>query len=265
MKSRYRIICLALCGLNVADAFGARDERESAAVRAERLFRKHCETAGEKIKRTVEDVDGFLVMKLRSNEVNYGDQYKLDDPYGSDLLGEGYLHSFLREFYDVIFVDPSFSPLPTRSSLPAGYRFVEAVNSKDGVRYRYTGHIEEPWLKNKRYLKGYFRFVMEARPTEGKRPRYGLTYDDISSNQDRSLWIAGSSLRVIDLETGEVIAERIGYMFDPAQGSNAGGRSPWLMAARYACPSFGNHHAANFQSKQAERFVEKVLHPIRDK
>lgn len=50
--------------------------------------------------------------------------------------------------------------------------------------------------------------------------------------------VEGSSLRVLDLQTNEVIAERIGYMMDWAQGSQAGGRSPWLFAADYACPSF---------------------------
>lgn len=50
----------------------------------------------------------------------------------------------------------------------------------------------------------------------------GSTFDDISTHAEREYGIAGSSLRVIDLETKEVLAERVGYMVDMAQGSRAG-------------------------------------------
>jgi hypothetical protein len=66
---------------------------------------------------------------------------------------------------------------------------------------------------------------------------------------------------VIDLQSNEVIAERIGYMVDRGQGVTAGGRSPWLLAAGAACPAFPGQHAE--QANQTARFVEKVLFPIR--
>jgi hypothetical protein len=97
---------------------------------------------------------------------------------------------------------------------------------------------------------------------EGAGPRFGVTYDDISTREEREYWIAGSSLRLIDLHTNEVIAERVGYMVDWAQGSQMGGRSPWLLAARQACPNFpGSRSAA--QVGQTTRFVLEVLRPIK--
>ena len=98
-------------------------------------------------------------------------------------------------------------------------------------------------------------------PAPGKPPRYGVTYDDISTREEREYWIAGSLLKVIDLQTNEVIAERIGYMVDWAQGSQAGGRSPWLLATRQACPKFLGEHFST-QIGQTEKFVEKVLKPV---
>jgi hypothetical protein len=87
-----------------------------------------------------------------------------------------------------------------------------------------------------------------------------VTYDDISTREERGYWIAGSSLRVIDLQTNEVMAERIGYMMDRGQGNNSGGRSPWLLAARTACPRFptdpGGH---TYQTDQTREFAEKTL------
>ncbi len=88
-----------------------------------------------------------------------------------------------------------------------------------------------------------------------------MTFDDISTREDREYWIAGSSLKVIDLANNEVIAERIGYMVDWAQGSRAGGRSPWLFAADNACPRFSDRNGSSAQSYQALDFVEQVLKP----
>lgn len=102
-------------------------------------------------------------------------------------------------------------------------------------------------------------------------PRYGVTYDDISTREEREYWIAGSSLKVIDMQTNEIIAERIGYMVDWAQGSRAGQRSPWLFAADNACPGFqwnlnfpvtrSNGGGSSQQPGQTITFVEKVLKP----
>lgn len=88
-----------------------------------------------------------------------------------------------------------------------------------------------------------------------------MTYDDISTREERDYWIAGSSLKVIDLETDEVIAERIGYMVDWAQGVRVGGRSPWLLAANNACPEFAPRHGSVSQLSQTIRFVNKSLKP----
>ena len=56
--------------------------------------------------------------------------------------------------------------------------------------------------------------------------------------KDREHWVAGGSLKVIDLHTKEIVAERVGYMIDQAQGIQAGGRSPWASAQQDACPPF---------------------------
>lgn len=79
------------------------------------------------------------------------------------------------------------------------------------------------------------------------------------THEDRENWIAGSSLKVIDLQTEEVIAERVGYVLDRGQGESRAGRSPWLLAASTACPAFPGPHAG--QVGQTARFVEKVLIP----
>ena len=89
-----------------------------------------------------------------------------------------------------------------------------------------------------------------------------VTYDDISTHEDRTFWIAGSSLKVIDLQTNEVIAERVGYMVDRGQGNQSGGRSPWSYAPYSACPSFVTAPSgAPNQLWQTRNFVHRILKP----
>ena len=213
-------------------------EAKARQETAMRMWKERCATkAGVKIHRTVDNVDGIFLMKIRPDDImNYGDQFKMDDPYGSDSTGDRYILNFLKGFYH----QQSDKPIAAGSPPREGYRYVEAVDPKDGRQYRYTGRVEEPWQTDRAYLKGYTRFVFDKVPANGTHPRYGVTYDDISTQEEREYWIAGSSLRVIDLKTNEVIAERIGYMVDWAQGSTVGYRSPWLFAADNACPDFNS-------------------------
>lgn len=248
----------------------SREEQHARLEKAEALFKEHCKTAGEFIKRTVDDVEGIYLLKVRPSETNRGNQFDMDDPYGHDSGGEWYIKSFLRGFHkrspNYVQGDP----------IRYGYHYVEAIDPKDGKRYRYTGEVREVIHTSSILMGGDGKttfkskeFVLDRVPASGVLPRYGVTYDDISTREDRELWIAGSSLKVIDLKTNEVIAERIGYMIDLGQGANGGGRSPWLMAADNACPGFQRYKQPvvrtpgfSKQANQTDDFVEKVLHPI---
>ncbi len=275
MKLNFKIVLLAmsLAVGNAAMADTSNAAGKERLAKAEALFKERCQTAGEKIYRTADKVEGIFLMKLRPKDINYGDQYKLDDPYGRDLGGEGYIESFVRGSFQA-----STSGTPAPGSPPRlGYRYVEAVDPQDGKRYRYTGAVREVTRISSPLIGGDGKpfkttaFVLDKTPATGPQLRYGVTYDDISTREDRDYWVAGSSLKVIDLKTNEVMAERIGYMMDRGQGSTAGGRSPWLLAANNACPSFfrnpnlpPNGHGSRAQARQSADFVEKVLKPIQE-
>ena len=87
-----------LVGLTLAawaQAPQAKEDPKARLAKAEAMFAERCKKAGVFIHRTAENVEGVFLMKLRPKEINYGDQYRLDDPYGRDVGGDGYISIFL--------------------------------------------------------------------------------------------------------------------------------------------------------------------------
>ena len=218
------------------------DAARTRYQKASAMFVERCKKSGEFIRKTAENVEGIYLLKIRTLE-HMGDQYALDDQYGNDLNGNGYIGTFLRARNEKGHLD---------AMKAGGYRYIDAVDPKDGKRYRYTGRMDEPWRRNPNALEGHRVFTLDKIPAPDPAPRYGVTYGDISTREERDYWIAGSSLRVIDLQTNEVIAERIGYMWDPGQGKHGSGVAGWQVAERTACPQRSEMH-------QTRNFVEKVL------
>ncbi|NMM06833.1 hypothetical protein [Polaromonas sp.] len=111
-------------------------ERQAKAMA---MWQERCKVAGEKIYRTVEGVEGVYLLKLRPSDINYGDQFRMDDPYGRDLGGLGYIESFILGQYAATHVENPSADLPTR---PRGYPYIEAKDPKDGQQYRFTGVLK---------------------------------------------------------------------------------------------------------------------------
>lgn len=248
-------------------------ERHARLQIAMAMYQERCKRAGVRIYETAENVAGVFLMKLRPGNINYSDQFKFDDPYGRDLGGEGYFHGFLRGS------PKSAAPIPGAPPRN-GYLYVEAIDPIDGKRYRYTGRVKEVVRTTSILMGGDGKttfkdkaFVLDKNPALGVAPRYGVTYEDLSTREEREYWIAGSSLKVIDLQSNKVMAERIGYMIDLEQGDTGGGRAPWLLAANNACPGFQRNallpldgkHDASAQPLQTLDFVETVLKPKLEK
>lgn len=239
-----------------------RKEQEARLAEAKGHFEMRCKSSGEKIHRTVENVDGVVWMKWRepiSNADNFADQYKLNDPYGRDCGGDDCIVKLLRAT-EGLGLDPQKKEPHHR-----GYRFVESIDPRDGKPYRYTLRLYRPFDRDPKWLKTLLRPELVNEPIDKLTARYGVTWDDISTKEDRDRWIAGSALRVIDLQTNEVIAERIGYMMDWGQGSQEGFRSPWLFAEYMACPEFPQVGLSDPRrmktGNETKKFVLQVLKP----
>jgi len=265
------VIALSACASGTTSVSAEVKAIEEKARTAVALYQERCKTAGVKIHKTVENVEGVFVMKRRPETHDFATRLAVD-PYGRDFPGDAFLTSLLKGSYESgvgnYAAASSTTPPPAR-----GYYFVDAIDPKDGQRYRYTGAVKDvvrtrpPMSTRAGETFTATEFVLERQPATGLAPRYGITYDDIATPQEKAHWVAASSLRVIDLETGEVLAERLGAMVDPGQGNTLAGRAPWLVAAQHACPAFSlpedpRTPPANAQRRQTQRFVEQVLKPM---
>ena len=206
-------------------------------AKAKTLFDGRCKTAGEKIYRTVENVEGVLLEKVRSKKINFSDQFVLDDPYGRDLGGDGYISSFLRV------------PTELTGAESQGYLYVD-VNDKTGKLIRYQ-------LQRKSSPAGVPYTVISEIQNTGKAANFGVDYTDISTQTDRENWIAGGKLQVTDLNTKQLIAERTGFIFDQGLGNVDGGRGPWEAAISCGKDDRQYGHTA--------RFVMKSIKPVSGK
>jgi hypothetical protein len=243
----------------------ARLEREQFKSRldsASAHFEMRCKGAGEKITRNVDRVEGVVWMKWRDKrDVNDDyDQFKLSDPYGRDCNAEECIEQLLRA------TEGLSLDLAKKEPYHTGYRFVESVDPATNQLKRYTRRLYRPHDREAKYTDTLVRAELVSEPIKERTARYGITWDDISTREDREFWIAGSSLKVIALRSNEVVAERIGFMMDRALGSRDGFRSPWLAAPALACPTFPKAAGGGpYMSNRSQPFIFKVLTPSEEK
>ena len=205
----------------------AQEEWDRKYKEAEAVFNEQCKTAGEKIYRTVDSVEGIMLLKVIPDD-NVARDTQTRDPMWADAAlnagtGEGFISHFLN-------------PMNKK-----GYAYVDVLQPDQSNIIRYTG---------------------ESRPfTQFRNPRhparYAVTFEHDINPELRRHWVAGATIRVIDRQTDEVIAEKITYAFEKGLGGTGGARMPWLFAV--SC-----ENKEIFPSKLSN-FVFDVLKPYQPK
>ena len=198
-------------------------------------FKKRCmENAGEKITRSVVAPESIFIRNPRTtlpHSPQLTDQYWMGDPYAL-TTAEGELSNYLHDLDD--------NDRGTRRRTPrSGFAFVETPNSAG------------PGVLVHRLDDDRWRIVSEV--STQRRSRYAVERQDISTAEDRSHWVAGGRLAVIDLSTNEVLGERIGYVWDPGMGRGNGWTPAWMWAQPWSCPRIRR------EASPDRLFVEKVL------
>ncbi len=262
-----------------------REEYLAKIKEAEAYYKDKCEkVAGIKIYKTVPDVEGVLLMKIRPDRTDR----ELADPnwpgaaFGREARGNGYIESFLASEHRVVekdgslsrergYINPSYPPnfnyVPGhRVDLP-GYRWVEVPDPKDGQRYRYTGSVKPSGRKNPQAYKAelekdpnydmnVYRWSVDKTPSPSKTPpRYAVTFEDHVIPEERALWVASSTVKVLDLKTNELLGEMtiyaMSYIHAPRHSM------PWLNHS--VCPV-----VPGTDGQDTRKLVDQILIPKKE-
>ena len=183
-------------------------EKKEKYEQAKAVFDEQCKKAGEKIYRTVDNVDGVMLLKVRGreeHEINKTVWEVRADPMWShaaiaNLEYGNYIENFLV------------------SGGKKQYLFVDVLE-KDGSISRYLDY------KGREY-------VDIKNPNDPAR--YAVTYENNVDPELRKHWVAGITIKIIDRQTDELLAEKTIFSFEPGLGSKVTGRDPWVNAVH--CP-----------------------------
>ena len=198
---------------------------------AKARFDQLCQNAGEKIYRTADNVDGILLLKVRGDDEKYQsnrynplkDQMWEEAAVPMEAMGKEYIINFL----------------PYRSHVH--YDYIDVLQ-KDKSIIRYSGD----W-----HITSNAPFQVELNPRN--RARYAVTHENDVSWENRKHWIAGTTIKVIDTKTNELMAEKTMYVFVPELGYSKFEQNPNPWGRGERCP-----RESEFE-QQTISFVRKVL------
>ncbi len=212
-------------------------QREQARTQAAAdLFTRYCHTAGEKVFRRVDDVQG---LRLRSTRP----KARPPVPSRTDWAEAGSQHELrdldhIRTFLYAEQRDGAARGyLSERPSRWPGYRFVDVMDP-DGVVYRY------------RLAKDGSNGVSRE-PATAPAARYMVSYANMADPVDDRLWIAGTKAWITDIAHNEVIAERTWYSIE--QRAQPGDPAATTPPVARACPD------PRWLTEPVRFFVDQVL------
>ena len=187
-------------------------------------FHQSCESAHVTYFKTIPPQDGVFIMKPAKAPTTQQlkDQFWMGDPYDLPDAPESEARGLLYRKKS----QPKGTPYAERG----GFDFVEVPHPTIAGQYlRFT-----PKWESKANVDGYpiwdWKATEQKPETVSQRlARYGYTWDDISTPEDRKYWVAGGRLRVVELETGEIVAERVSFAIEPRFGvtSSLFNQEPW--------------------------------------
>jgi hypothetical protein len=262
-------LSMTCCGHTLAGSATNGPSKETIQA-GRRLYDERCKTvAGDKIYRTVPDVEGIVLLKMR-HSAPPGALNDRDWPgaaFARESWDDDYIRSFLAYEYGSklspirppkerggIGVEPMGEFVERRF----GYRFVDVQDEQTGQWWRYS-LVRKPHPLSK---IGWIDVLLDRQPAPPNRPRYGVTFEDHVIPEERALGLASSTVKVIDIKTQEVLGEATRYAWTPGvlfQGpKRADAQDPWRSA--YGC---GHPHTGS--GIDTRFFVDQVLQPTQNR
>ena len=223
--------------------------RRQNRLKSRAVFENLCKTAGEKIYRTADNVEGVTLLKVWDRESAHSEEklWKyagLPEQYGKDSYIEGFLKWRVKiitkgnEKYDDVLFSPEDQNHPY--ILQGRYSYVD-VKQKNGTFLRYT--LGDNLNQNYRMISNF----------TNNPARYAVTFENPVVPEEREHWIAHTRATVIDLQNNTVMATKDWYSFESQHGY--GRYTMWVTAA--TCPDPGRSSTAY----PIRLFIGDVLKP----
>jgi len=242
-RLRSSILGLITLALVAWWGYGNYQERQAWEVRQAYFkaawdhFHKRCESAHVTYYKSVPPQDAVFIMKPaeRATSAQLKDQFWMGDPY--DLPDEP-----KSEANGLLFRQKTLLPTGSpHANQRGGFDYVEAPHpDKPGKFMRY-----KLWSQRGNVNGEPLYEMWQPTEVDHRLARYGYTWDDISTKDDRHFWVAGGRLRVVDLATGEVVAERVGYVIERHFGATGPtfNQTPWsnTIGTDTTCPTRYTH------------------------
>jgi hypothetical protein len=251
-----------------------KNDYKNRYAKAKAVFDERCKTAGEKIYRTVDDVDGILLLNVRppSKISNYYDPNWPDAGLPREADGDFYIRTFLSWEHQRLpysWNEKKLSPQSSYQARPLWRGYLNSSptdTSTDTVTYSGFTYVDVKGLDGEifryRFVHSnnkYVKYELLREPLQGKSARYAVSYQNIVEPSDRAHWVAGTTVIVTDTVTHEIIAEKTWYAFEPGLGSQTTARTPWI-SSTIQCPKLSGP-----SSGSTRYFVDRVLNPKQEK
>ena len=184
--------------------------RRQNRLKSRAVFEELCKTAGEKIYRTADNVEGVTLLKVWDGESIHKEdklwKYAgLPGQYGQD----GYIKGFLKWEVEII---------------PTGYpRYREMQFQPERQNHPYVLHGRYSYVDVKQKDKTFLRYRLDENRKEDYKmifapikipARYAVTFDNSIVPEEREHWIAHTRATVIDLQDNTVMATKDWYSFE---------------------------------------------------
>lgn len=242
------IVLVVFVGPSLPSIFN-RVEYRYRYAKAKKVFDERCKSAGEKIFRVVEGVEGIKLLNMRTGTQaeREGDPQWSGAGLPDDGINAGYIANLLEWEHDSRGGSKrGYLNSSPEGAIRPGFRFVEVLQN-DGTYRRFRLNKARSSIED--YVVG--------EPSIGSTTRFAVKYDDITLPEDRQHWVAGARVTVLDTVTGEILGLLTAFSFEPGLGSREGARQPWRFAKTCPVPARGNtHYATRF-------FVDQVVKPAR--
>lgn len=198
--------------------------------------------AGEFIFKTVENVEGIMQMRPRTEASDYEMMhlYTLEDPYNVyEVMSE---ESYVNPYYADAVKTRDIRKRAHRLYKPdQNYKFLEkpipATEQNHSTEAKYLRYTK-PNTDKLEFENGQYMYPRDQQPSlleervKEPKSRYGYTWRGITRPHDRELGVVGGEVIVLDLQADEVLAVRRGYVASGGKTLETVAGIWWLNAAK---------------------------------